>query len=119
MHLSNNSVISKILQGVFAVYRDRVPDVQKITNAMMSHGIVAGQSEILNDHIAFRTIGVDHLGIASFEKIFLAHGYEKRDYFFFEGKKLNAFWYAPPDDELPRIFISELRVKTSLKKPNR
>lgn len=111
MHLSNNSDISKILQGVFAVYRDRVPDVQKITDAMVSQGIVAGQSEILNDHIAFRTMGVDHLGIASFEKIFLAHGYEKRDYFFFEGKKLNAYWYAPPDDELPRIFISELRVK--------
>ena len=111
MHLSNNSTISKILQGVFAVYRDRVPDVQKITDAMVSQGIVAGQSEILNDHIAFRTMGVDHLGIASFEKIFLAHGYEKRDYFFFEGKKLNAYWYAPPDDELPRIFISELRVK--------
>ena len=111
MHLSNKSAISKILQGVFAVYRDRVPDVQKITDAMVSQGIVAGQSEILNDHIAFRTMGVDHLGIASFEKIFLAHGYEKRDYFFFEGKKLNAYWYAPPDDELPRIFISELRVK--------
>jgi len=111
MHLSNNSAISKILQGVFAVYRDRVPDVQKITDAMVSQGIVAGQSEILNDHIAFRTMGVDHLGIASFEKIFLAHGYGKRDYFFFEGKKLNAYWYAPPDDELPRIFISELRVK--------
>jgi hypothetical protein len=111
MHLSNNSAISKILQGVFAVYRDRVPDVQKITDAMVSHGIVAGQSEILNDHIAFRTMGVKNLGIASFEKIFLAHGYEKRDYFFFEGKKLDAYWYAPPDDELPRVFISELRVK--------
>lgn len=111
MHLSNNSAISKILQGVFAVYRDRVPDVQKITDAMVSHGIVAGQSEILNDHIAFRTMGVKNLGIASFEKIFLAHGYEKRDYFYFEGKKLDAYWYAPPDDELPRVFISELRVK--------
>jgi hypothetical protein len=111
MHLSNNSAISKILQGVFAVYRDRVPDVQKITDAMVSYGIVAGQSEILNDHIAFRTMGVKNLGIASFEKIFLAHGYEKRDYFFFEGKKLDAYWYAPPDDELPRVFISELRVK--------
>jgi hypothetical protein len=21
------------------------------------------------------------------------------------------YWYAPPDDELPRVFISELRVK--------
>lgn len=110
MHLSIDTPISKVLQGVFNVYRDRVPDVQKITDAMVAHGIVSGQSEILNDHIAFRTLGVPNLGIASFEKIFLAHGYEKRDYFFFEGKKLNAYWYSPPHDELPRIFISELRV---------
>ena len=110
MHLSIDTPISKVLQGVFNVYRDRVPDVQKITDAMVAQGIVSGQSEILNDHIAFRTLGVPHLGIASFEKIFLAHGYDKRDYFFFEGKKLNAYWYSPPHDELPRIFISELRV---------
>ena len=110
MHLSIDTPISKVLQGVFNVYRNRVPDVQKITDAMVAQGIVSGQSEILNDHIAFRTLGVPHLGIASFEKIFLAHGYDKRDYFFFEGKKLNAYWYSPPHDELPRIFISELRV---------
>ena len=111
MQLTHQSAIGEILQGVFQVYSQRVPDVQKITTAMVSHGMVSGQSEIINDHIAFRTLGVPHLGIASFEKIFLAHGYEKRDYFFFEGKKLDAYWYAPPVDELPRVFISELRVK--------
>ena len=110
MHLTHQSAIGDILQGVFQVYSQRVPNVQKITQAMVSHGMVSGQSEIINDHIAFRTLGVPHLGIASFEKIFLAHGYQKRDYFFFEGKKLDAYWYAPPVDELPRIFISELRV---------
>ena len=50
------------------------------------------------------------LGIASFEKIFLHYGYKKRDYYYFEGKKLDAFWYAPPSDKFPRIFMSELRV---------
>ena len=30
--------------------------------------------------------------------------------FFFEGKRLNARWYAPPEPEYPRIFISELIV---------
>ncbi|MGA0829676.1 MAG: DUF1338 domain-containing protein, partial [Flavobacteriaceae bacterium] len=111
MQLTHQSAIGEILQGVFQVYSQRVPDVQKITTAMVSHGMVSGQSEIINDHIAFRTLGVPHLGIASFEKIFLAHGYEKRDYFFFEGKKLDAYWYAPPAEEFPRIFISELRVE--------
>jgi hypothetical protein len=56
-------------------------------------------------------MGVEHLGIASFEKIFLALGYTKRDYFYFEGKKLDAFWFSPPQPHYPRIFVSELRVK--------
>jgi hypothetical protein len=51
----------------------------------------------------------------SFEKIFLHFGYEKRDFFNFEGKKLNAYWFSPPETNgrrsaFPRIFVSELRV---------
>ena len=65
---------------------------------------------IENDHIAFRTMGVPHLGIASFEKIFLHYGYQKRDPYFFESKKLDAFWFSPPEPHFPRIFVSELRV---------
>ena len=38
------------------------------------------------------------------------HGYKKRDYYYFESKKLNAYWYAPPSEKYPRIFISELIV---------
>jgi hypothetical protein len=53
---------------------------------------------------------VKNLGIASFEKIFLKHGYQKKEFYSFEAKKLNAYWYAPPKENLPRIFISELRV---------
>jgi hypothetical protein len=74
----------------------------------MEKGVIKSHMEISNDHIAFRTIGVPKLGIHSFEKIFLHHGYEKKDSFFFEGKRLNAFWYAPPNPKYPRIFISEL-----------
>ncbi len=36
--------------------------------------------------------------------------YTKRDYFYFEGKKLDAYWFAPPSEGYPRIFVSELRV---------
>ena len=40
----------------------------------------------------------------------MAQGYEKRDHYYFQLKKLNAYWYAPPQPRYPRIFISELRV---------
>jgi hypothetical protein len=89
---------------------ERVPDVKKITQAMIHEGIISSQADILNDHVAFRTMGVPHLGIQSLEKIFLYHGYTKRDPYFFAEKKLDAFWYAPPSPEYPRIFLSELRV---------
>ena len=102
--------MTQILDSLFEVYSERVPDVKKITSEMIREGMVSSQTDIINDHIAFRTMGVPNLGINSFEKIFLAHGYEKRDFYHFEAKKLDAYWYSPPTKELPRIFISELRV---------
>lgn len=103
-------ILEEVLEGLMQRYRERVPDVQRVFSAMLSEGIIADASEVENDHIAFRTLGVPHLGIHSVEKIFLYYGYEKRDYYHFAGKKLNAFWYAPPADHFPRIFISELIV---------
>lgn len=105
-----HETLSIVMDGLMRRYRERVPDVMKITNAMQSAGLIQSFQDIENDHVAFRTLGVPHLGIASFEKIFLAYGYEKRDYFHFEGKKLNAYWFSPPSPEFPRIFVSELRV---------
>lgn len=106
-----NSKLEQVLSGLMTRYKQRVPDVQAVINAMIKEGIIKNDKEIENDHIAFRTIGVEHLGIQSFEKIFLHYGYEKRDSYFFPEKKLDAFWYAPPLPEYPRIFVSELRVK--------
>lgn len=99
-----------VLNGLMTRYQQRVPDVADIFKAMVEEGILDNPSEIENDHIAFRTLGVEHLGIQSLEKIFLHYGYQKRDYYFFPEKKLNAYWYAPPEPMYPRIFISELRV---------
>lgn len=99
-----------VMNGLMSRYRQRVPDVEKVISAMVAAGYVASADEIDNDHIAFRTMGVPQLGIASLEKIFLHYGYERRDRYEFDGKKLNAFWYAPPQSCYPRIFISELRV---------
>ena len=110
METKRNIALDTILEALFTPYRERVPDVQKISEAMISHGIIQDENEIVNDHIAFRTLGIPNLGINSFEKIFLHYGYEKRDYYYFEGKKLDAYWYAPPEDHYPRIFMSELRV---------
>src|SRR3954468_20227275 len=106
-----NIILDKVLEGLMTYYKERVPDVAAIITAMITEGVINNDAEIENDHIAFRTMGVPHLGIQSLEKIFLHGGYEKRDHYFFPAKKLDAYWYAPPSPEYPRIFISELRVK--------
>ncbi len=107
-----NQTLEVVMDGLMRRYIERVPDVKKITSAMVAHNIIKSLDDIENDHVAFRTLGIDHLGIQSFEKMFLKLGYSKKDYFNFEGKKLNAYWYAPPTDKFPRIFLSELRVDT-------
>jgi len=111
MKFKNTTPLTQILDLLFQVYEARVPDVRKITNAMIKQKMVKDQSDIINDHIAFRTMGVPNLGIASFEKIFLFHGYTRMDFYHFDSKKLDAHWYAPPTSDLPRVFISELKVE--------
>jgi len=82
-------------------YSERVPDVSRVFSGMLAAGIISTPDEIENDHIAFRTMGVPQLGIRSFERIFTHYGYQKRDPYHFANKKLDAFWYAPPDPKHP------------------
>jgi hypothetical protein len=104
-------ILENVLNGLMTRYKERVPDVAAIINAMIKENIIQKAEDIENDHIAFRTMGVPNLGIQSLEKIFLHYGYQKRDAYYFPEKKLDAYWYAPPSPQYPRIFISELRVK--------
>lgn len=104
-------MLTQILNGLMQRYMERVPDVKAIIATMIKEGIIQRPEDVENDHIAFRTMGVPQLGIQSLEKIFLHYGYTKRDAYHFREKKLDAFWYAPPSPEFPRIFISELRVQ--------
>jgi hypothetical protein len=110
MKFSSQKPIDLILNGLFDTYAQRVPAVRQITKLLIDKGCIGSQSDIVNDHIAFRTMGIPHLGIASFEKIFLHHGYQKMEHYHFETKKLDAYWYKPPMEHYPRVFISELRV---------
>ena len=105
-----HAILEQVLEGLMRRYRERVPDVSAILDAMVREGLIASPADIENDHIAFRSLGVPHLGMASLEKVFLYLGYTRRDPYFFPEKKLDAWWYAPPDPRFPRIFLSELRV---------
>ena len=110
--MSDQLILEYVLAGLMRRYIKRVPDVSKIISEMIKTNMIASGSDICNDHIAFRCLGIQHLGIASLEKIFLKLGYVKKDYLYFKEKKLNAFWYSPPKSRksLARVFISECRL---------
>lgn len=105
-----HSTLTAVLDGLFERYRAHVPDVSAIAAAMMGDGLIRSEADIENDHIAFRTLGVPHLGLASLERVFLHYGYKRMDRYEFPAKKVTAHWYAPPADRFPRIFVSQLRV---------
>lgn len=111
MKFDEHKPLDIALNDLFERYSEGVPAVNQITAALVEKGVVASQQDIVNDHIAFRTLGLPHLGIASLAKIFLHYGYTQRDHYHFEKKKLNAYWFSPPEPVYPRIFISELRVE--------
>lgn len=104
-------LLDGVLEGLMRRYRERVPDVGLVVGAMVQDGLVPDAEHIENDHIAFRTMGSAQLGIRSLEKIFLHLGYVRRDHLHFVEKKLNAFWYSPPKERYPRVFISELQIE--------
>ena len=61
-------------------------------------------------------VQVEGFGIKSIATIFQEFGYQQRDELQFPAKKLRALWFSPPQDrpDLPRIFISEIKVEQHL-----
>lgn len=110
METETHATLAGVLEGLMSRYTERVPDVEVVRSALVADGYIPTVDAIENDHIAFRTMGVPQLGIRSLEKIWLHYGYQRRDSYDFPVKKLDAYWYSPPDPSFPRIFISELRV---------
>lgn len=76
------------------------------------HDIFTAQGEnVVNDHIALRTFNHPRLGIESLAKHFKKYGYVEKGEYIFAEKKLFAKHYDHPNEEMPKIFISELELE--------
>ncbi|HBF08640.1 MAG: succinyldiaminopimelate aminotransferase [Gammaproteobacteria bacterium] len=99
----NIPAIKSIFQNLWADYVNLNPNINKI------HSLIEKQGEsIINDHIAFRTFGLDGIRVEDLAKFFLDLGYTYGGDYHFEAKKLKAKHLDAPDPSLPKIFISEL-----------
>jgi hypothetical protein len=66
---------------------------------------------VINDHIALRTLKHPKIGLDILGNIFITYGYQKCENYNFEAKRLNACHFEHPNPKYPKIFISELRFE--------
>ncbi|MEN0110849.1 MAG: DUF1338 domain-containing protein [Planctomycetota bacterium] len=97
--------ISEFFDHLWADYVAMTPQAKKIKAAFEEKG-----ERVVNDHVAFRTLALDPIRLKSLEPHLLAVGYTPYEPYDFAAKKLSAYGYLPPEEEMPRVFVSELRT---------
>ncbi|RKF21330.1 DUF1338 domain-containing protein [Alginatibacterium sediminis] len=94
----------QIFDALWHQYLKVTPSAQAI-HQLLGHG-----HEIINDHIALRTLNLPGMGEAVLGQHFIDAGFKQADAYHFESKKLRAHYYLHPDPKVPKVFISELCV---------
>jgi hypothetical protein len=111
MHTDANA----LFKGLWQNYLRITPSAEKI-HALLGRfegNQTSGNSttDIVNDHIALRTFNIEKVNIHKLAAHFKAVGYVQGGEYDFAAKKLSALHFQHPDPDLPKVFISELRVE--------
>ncbi|MBS1913757.1 MAG: DUF1338 domain-containing protein [Bacteroidetes bacterium] len=99
----SNPGVDQLLEFFWRDYSSITPAAAEICNLLAARG-----ERYVNDHIAFRTFNLDPIGVDSLGATFTRLGYTESGEYHFEKKRLFARSFAPPAEELPHVFISEL-----------
>lgn len=98
--------LEEMLGMLWRDYASMNPQAEAIHRALVDKG-----ERVTNDHIALRTFGLPRVGIDTLAAPFLERGYTfGGDAYDFPEKKIRAKHFEHPDECLPKIFISELKV---------
>jgi hypothetical protein len=99
--------LKEIFNRLWTDYSAQNPSVNAIYNLLKNEG-----EEVVNDHIAFRTLDAGTIDIDSVAVPFVENGYVPAGEYFFREKHLYAKHYEIPGNKLaPRIFISQLILR--------
>ena len=113
MQTSSLKPIHDLFEKIWADYIAFNPKAKRVYDLILEHERTADSSirEIKNDHVAYRTYDISPINMAEIGRIFEKHGYQKRDRYLFNDKKLVAHHWEHPEPGLPKVFISELETK--------
>jgi hypothetical protein len=99
------AALAELIERLWDDYVAITPQVNRIHRLLDERG-----ETIHNDHIALRTFDDQRVGIEALAKPILGFGYLPKGDYEFTAKKLRARHYEHPDPDVPRIFISELKL---------
>lgn len=100
------NAIQSLFDTLWVPYAAITPRAQRIRDLLTERG-----ETIVNDHVAFRTFDQGPYPISELAKPFLDLGYQETGRYHFQQKKLDAISYSHPVHEVPRVFISQLRIQ--------
>jgi len=94
-----------LMRLMWTDYSGMNPQVKRI------HALLQGRGEnVVNDHIALRTFDDKRVGLDVLARAFTAHGYKPCGEYVFTEKKLFARHFEHADANMPKVFISELKL---------
>ncbi len=98
-----SSGIEQTFENMWQDYLALNPQAQNI------YELFNQNNTVVNDHVAFRTFGIDGLRVEDIAQPLIEAGYREVESYHFEKKKLRAKHYQ--HDSMPLVFISELIVE--------
>ena len=99
--------IQELFDDMWALYARINPQVVNIKKLIEQHE----NGSVKNDHIAIRTFNHPRVNREVLAQSFLNSGYKAVEDLKFEKKKLDATYYLHEDENLTRVFISELKLE--------
>ncbi|MCP4986163.1 MAG: DUF1338 domain-containing protein [Colwellia sp.] len=97
--------VSALFKNMWQQYINVTPSAEKI------HQLLGNGSDVINDHVAYRTFNHPKINLVQLAKGLLALGYTECGQYDFAAKKLDAKHFEHSDSTMPKVFISELRVE--------
>lgn len=103
-------IAQNLFNKLWKEYLRRVPYARIYADLLQHKG-----GKLVIDHIAFRTLkthtGEQPDGISDIRHIIKCFGYQPAGKYTFTKKKIDAIHFEHPDKQLPKVFVSQLRVE--------
>ena len=98
--------IGELFTDMWGKYSSITPSAEKIKQLFNEKG-----EEVVNDHVAFRTLNDERVNIEKVSQPLLELGYVEGGEYHFTEKKLYAKHFYHPTENHPKVFISQLLVE--------